>query len=138
MANKPVWLILGWSGVLPFLLLLLLAQWPTLAQEWSIEFVFIVYSGCILSFLSGSIWLTEHNVNWQGPTVYSNIITLLAFIAVVINETASIWMLSVGYLFILLLELRFKLFAKRPSSYKFMRIWLTNVVISCHILFALS
>lgn len=131
---KTIWGILGWSGVLPFLALVVLSHWPLVNLPWPPSHIFILYSACILSFLSGSIWLSTSSTKWSSPTSYSNLITLLAFVAALLSSQLSLLILSVGYFMVLLIEFRYELFQQRPHGYKSMRVGLTSVVILSHII----
>lgn len=134
MVKKHMWQVLGWSGVLPFVIFLFLTQVKVTHIPWSSSYLFIVYSACILSFLSGSVWLKGAIDKQQVPTLYSNVVTILAFACVILNNSWSFLLLIVGYITILAIEFRYDLFEQRPSGYKFMRVWVTNVVIACHVL----
>lgn len=132
MFHKPVWLLLGWSGILPFVIFMSLSLLLPSSSSWSPEYLFVVYSACILSFLSGSIWLTDSQKHWNSPTLYSNALTLLAFVCVVLNNSWSLALLIAGYASVLAVEFRYDLFAGRPKGYKLMRVGLTSIVIACH------
>lgn len=133
MLKTTKWWVLGWSGALPFIALLILSLWPVIDIAWPPTYMFILYSACILSFLSGSIWRPESSANYSIPTLSSNFITLVAFAAALLNSKVSLLLLCAGYLAIIFIEFRYELFEKWPSGYKSMRVRLTVLVALTHL-----
>lgn len=127
-----LWLLLGYAGLIPFIALALLSAFTDIQIGQSTHFVFTCYSAAILSFLAGTIWLQGQSKRLFSPTLCSNLITLLAFIALLLSYPVGVVLLLIGYLLVLWIELTFNLYANKPQGYKTMRQWLSIVVIVCH------
>lgn len=132
MQKSKLWIYLGYAGLLPFISLALLSAFSNIEIGLSTHFVFTCYSASILSFLAGSIWLQGQTQALFGPTLCSNLITLLAFISLLLSYPIGIVLLLIGYLIVFWIEIAFKLYANKPDGYKTMRSWLTVVVLLCH------
>ncbi|WP_144391877.1 DUF3429 domain-containing protein [Pleionea sediminis] len=82
--------ILGWLGVLPFII----SVWYTFQQSSFLgfypPFVFLVYSGTILAFLSGALWgriyEQENRTQRKRLLLMSNCFALLAFVGVLLSN----------------------------------------------------
>lgn len=132
MQKSKLWLYLGYAGLLPFVSLALLSAFTNIEIGLSTHFVFTCYSASILSFLAGSIWLQGQTQRLFGPTLCSNLITLLAFISLLLSYPIGIVLLLIGYLLVFWIEIAFNLYANKPDGYKTMRSWLTIIVVLCH------
>ena len=132
MQKQKLWLLLGYAGLIPFISLAGLSVFSDIEIGLSTHFVFTAYSACILSFLAGSIWLQGNTLRWFNPTLCSNLITLLAFISLLLSYPVGIVLLLIGYLLVFWLEIAFKLDTNKPEGYKTMRSWLTVIVMLCH------
>lgn len=133
MKNIKLWQILGYAGLIPFVSLTWLYVSGVTKVGLPISLVFICYSAAILSFMAGSLWLQKHDEQILMPTLCSNLVSLSAFLSILLVPWVSVLLLTISYLFLLGLEFGYKLFDNRPQGYKFMRIVLTTVVVSCHL-----
>lgn len=129
------WRALGVAGLVPFISLPLLNAASEVVIGQSNLFAFICYSSAILSFLAGTLWLQGKTSGGFSPTLCSNLITLLAFIALLLDQQIGLILLLIGYLLVFWLELHFKLFDPKPTGYKTMRAWLTVTVVLSHLAF---
>lgn len=145
---------LGYAGLVPFAALALLLWQPSLlpgsmlsgiealAQQHGYQ-AFLGYSAVILSFLGGIFW--GHALQAEGETrptlllVISNVFALVAWMALMLDSSiAALSLLAAGYLTLLAAEWRLSAtFPHLPqwslSSYLPMRIILTVVVVSLHV-----
>lgn len=81
--------ILGYAGLIPFVGLAFLT-WQGWPQAY---FYLLTYAALILSFLGGVVWLAtiQSNQHWL-IAVASNVVMLLAWLAVIFHESG--WALS--------------------------------------------
>lgn len=134
MIQFKLWQLLGYAGLIPFLFLTWLYLYGVTKIGLAISFVFICYSAVIMSFISGSLWLQRHEDGMIMPSLGSNLLSLLAFFSILQTPIVSLILLSLGYLLLIGLELIYDVYQHRPEGYKKMRIVLTVVVVSCHLL----
>lgn len=134
MKDIKLWRVLGFAGLIPFVACTWLYSIGIMKLGVSIVYVFTCYSAIILSFMSGSIWLQQHDEKVLAPTVLSNLFSLLAFLCLLLEPRIALSVLAVAYLLLLIFEVFYDLFKDKPSEYKSMRIWLTIVVVLCHAL----
>lgn len=141
--------ILGYAGVIPFLLGIYFSTGNfNVGIHKSLPF--IAYSAVILSFLAGSLWKVhmihpcesnekqrmylEHD-SFSQQQIVSNIISVLAFLCILISPEISLILLALGYLFIWFYERRINginSFDELPENYLSMRTHLTLIVFSLH------
>ncbi|WP_371376007.1 DUF3429 domain-containing protein [Thalassotalea aquiviva] len=126
--------LLGYAGLLPFLLCLgQQMHWlPSFIEQP--EHVFRYYSSTILAFLAGSLWLRAPNS--LTPTI-SNVFALIAFSALLSPLPLAIVFLALA--FVALYGYEFYVLAQQDKSkpclsYKCMRLALTLIVVSSHML----
>lgn len=132
MKDNRLWLKLGYAGLLPFIGLTWLSVKSDIVIGISTNFAFACYSAAILSFLAGTLWLEREGQQTFGPTLCSNLLTLLAFISLLLSYPIGLVLLLIGHLLMFWCELTYGLFSDKPQGYKVMRIWLTTIVVVCH------
>lgn len=135
MQNRPVMLMLGYAGLLPFYAFLLgawqLKDWPAAISVQG----FVIYSLGILCFLAGTLWGRVQTV--EQPSIsrllVSNGLVLFAVAAVL---TAKAWLASVALMTAYLALLWYERGAETlPIWYQLMRRNLTLGVVAAHGLF---
>ena len=135
MQNRPVMLMLGYAGLLPFYAFLLgawqLRDWPAAISVQG----FVIYSLAILCFLAGTLWGRVQTI--EQPSIsrllVSNGLVLFAVAAVL---TAKAWLAAVALMTGYLALLWFERGAERlPDWYATMRRNLTLGVVLAHGLF---
>lgn len=127
--------ILGYLGLIPFMICLLLSLLNLSFYNIEPHTVFIYYSVAILSFLSGSLWHCGQQSNHTMVIILSNIICLFAFACLLLPVNNSLLVLPFGYFILLLTEQTIaKKLAWYTSSYLSMRIILTLIVSGFHII----
>lgn len=134
MKHIKLWQILGYSGLIPFIALTWLYLYGVTKLGVAIDFVFICYSAVILSFMAGSLWLQRHEDGMIMPSLGSNLLSLLAFVSILQTPHIALILLTFGFLLLIGLEFIYDLFNHRPDGYKRMRVLLTAIVVSCHLL----
>ncbi|WP_181902135.1 DUF3429 domain-containing protein [Thalassotalea euphylliae] len=146
------WPSLGYLGLIPFVFTLILTSVGITLPAISPVQLFIAYSACILSFLAGTLWLngeaittgataqgktqelaTGNQVTNKSASIFSNVITLLAFACLLLPTPIAIGGLAIGFCLLLVLEFKWQLFTGKPAGYKMLRVVLTAVVVSCHV-----
>ena len=99
--------LLTYAGATPFILLSFLAVVDiNYLFDKSISSIFILYAAIILSFVSGMQFayaLLQHNRSKQ-LLVTSNIIALVAWLAVLINFKLGLCLLIIGYIITLYID----------------------------------
>ncbi|ERM61388.1 DUF3429 domain-containing protein [Vibrio cyclitrophicus] len=132
---------LGYMGLVPFLLGLLLSLTDNQFFNLSGETLFITYSVVILSFLSGILWGNGiENFKIQSSNnalILSNVIVLAAWLAVLLGEQKEFittLILLVGYISVWRAERSMKEQNKSegPDGYFEMRTRLTSSVVLMH------
>jgi hypothetical protein len=122
--------MLGLLGILPFLFALF---WPSLL-------VFKIYSLAILAFLAGNWWSTallgrSQTIKQIVPVILlSNVVVLVACVAVLLEHTLALVVLAVLYLVLLIGEGLLPSFEKQPEYYRTMRLVVSTLVGLLHIL----
>lgn len=126
------WQWLGYAGLLPFIIFLLLSELPSQNIAINPQQCFIFYSGSILCFLSGTLWISSNDKIKQQLT--SNLFCLLAFLCFILPIKYALFILPLGYFLLLLAEYRFNSDVHNSFStpYFFMRFTLTVSVIFLH------
>jgi len=126
--------LLGYLGLIPFILCLLLSLVNLSFYSVEPHTVFIYYSVAILSFLSGSLWHCGQQSSHTMAIILSNIICLFAFACLLLPVNNSLLVLPFGYFILLLTEQTMaKKLAWYTSSYLSMRTFLTLIVSGLHI-----
>lgn len=96
---KPIHLLLGYSGLIPFfgLAYLHVGGWPMALP------ILLGYATLILSFLGGSLWMASivFNLHCQAA-LFSNLIMLLSWVALMLHASQGI-LIMVSTLMALLL-----------------------------------
>ncbi|AWL11599.1 hypothetical protein HMF8227_01118 [Saliniradius amylolyticus] len=132
-----MYLLLGWAGILPFVILSAgsVFGWlpPTLATQW-----FSLYSLVILSFMAGTQWgwAVKHQ---HAPTPHLLSVTpvVLAFLLaaigdlVIISTPVELAILSGLFVWLWIYD---RLLFREHSHYLKLRLHLTTVVVACHIM----
>lgn len=141
---------LGYLGLTPFLFCLAVMLHSKIfgqgLQGASIlgfygPYVFIAYSGVILSFLSGTLWsqarLSQQATLAQSAIVFSNLVALMVWFSLLIIYISPIFtimavcLLMAGFLSLLYFE-RF-LVVEADENYRSMRVRLTAIVCIAHL-----
>jgi hypothetical protein len=127
------WQLLGYLGLLPFIAFLYLsvnAENPNITAQQA----FVAYSAIIVSFIAGTLWRKDdHHINQQ---ITSNTLSLIAFLALLIERDLSLIILVFSFLFLFIYEQKLAKGTQQNNlnaNYMKMRFWLTLIVVSLHI-----
>lgn len=125
------WLSLGYLGLLPFIICLVLV---ILGRNWQSDAlqVFIFYSAIILSFLSGTLWQVNTKASKPKQQIISNIFCLMAFLSLLIVKQVALITLALSYLLLFIYERHLIQSSQSPNSYLKMRLKLTTIVVLLH------
>lgn len=131
------WQTLGYAGLLPFFIATFAHFQQSDLFGLSAAQVFIAYSACILSFMSGAVWGRTLSLVDNSKThfmrIHSNVFALAAFFALLYQQQGiSLLILTLGYSLILLLEINHFSSQQSPRGYHNMRVRLTLTVIALH------
>ncbi len=141
-SEKTIWLGLGYSGLLPFIITTVMS-WAGWVTPWlDPEFAFISYSAIILSFLAGTLWgrvLSLYASNNIGNLlILSNLYALLAWFSLLLSVPAvGLVTLSFGYFSLLRFEKRCQNLHV-DQEYHRMRVRLTSVALLSHLLMLIN
>ena len=133
---------LGLLGLVPFLVILLPFFGMDRLLSFTIPFLFTCYSATILSFLAGVLWgrvlADDDSLLTFFILIFSNAMALFSWAGLLLYEASrasSLLLLMLGYLFILLAELRYRrrIFHKLDSGYFRLRVLLTGTVLVLHV-----
>lgn len=133
---------LGLLGLVPFFVILLPFFGMERLLSVSIPFLFTCYSATILSFLAGVLWgrvlADDDSLLTFFILIFSNAMALFSWAGLLLYEASrasSLLLLMLGYLFILLAELRYRrrIFHKLDSGYVRLRVLLTGTVLVLHV-----
>lgn len=132
---------LGYLGLLPFYMCLLLSQIVNNEQLEphslivSIQQAFVFYSAIILSFMSGTLWQKETSKKQVKLQLLSNVLCLIAFACLLMPVFYALIILPIAYAGLLLTEhlLRFQQQITLTASYIKMRLILTLLVVLSHV-----
>ncbi len=109
-----VHIILGWAGIIPFVVAVGHAFQSEMLFGFNPVFVFVSYSVVILSFMSGALWgmsvNLECNATRTGLLVLSNLACLSGWAALLsapVSLLYPLFLLPLGYLSVLLTEIRY-------------------------------
>jgi hypothetical protein len=142
MKSIKTWQWLGFAGLLPFIILSVLAfNHSLLAPEHTI-LGFVSYSAVILSFVAGSLWgkavILTLDDNIAKLLIISNIIALASWIALLTPFVLSaLILLASGHLYLLYVEFKAKQLST-TNGYLTLRTILTSVAVTCHVVVMLS
>lgn len=142
--------LLGYLGLFPFLLCLTVMLSSVIFGEGlhsaSIlgfygPYVFIAYSGVILSFLTGTLWsqarLSQHATLAKSAIVFSNLLALMAWFCLLIIYISpiltimAVCLLMAGFISVLYFE--HFLAVEADANYRNMRVRLTVIVCGAHL-----
>lgn len=140
-AVKKISTYLGYLGLLPFYICLLLSQIVNNEQLEphslivSIQQAFVFYSAIILSFMSGTLWQKETSKKQVKLQLLSNVLCLIAFACLLMPVFYSLIILPITYVGLLFTEylLRFQQQITLAASYIKMRLILTLLVVLSHV-----
>ena len=158
----PLTSLLGDLGVLPFVLLAgLMVQAALSGLGWysavlfglSAAQGFMAYSAVVLSFLAGALWERSRLAQSDGPTgqaraliLLSNLVALVAWSCLLLFSVApnimilTICLLALSYISLLWVERSSQAFSSTRAlfggSYESMRLRITLIVVSGHLLVA--
>ena len=133
---------LGLLGLVPFLVILLPFFGMDRLLSFTMPFLFTCYSATILSFLAGVLWgrvlADDDSLLTFFILIFSNAMALFGWAGLLLYEASrasSLLLLMLGYLFILLAELRYRrrIFHKLDSGYFHLRVLLTGTVLALHV-----
>ncbi|WP_299669023.1 DUF3429 domain-containing protein [uncultured Psychromonas sp.] len=130
---------LGYLGLLPFYICLLLSQIVNNEQlephslMVSIQQAFIFYSAIILSFMSGTLWQKETSKKKVKLQLLSNILCLIAFACLLMPVFYALIILPITYVGLLLTEYLLRFQQQITASYIKMRLILTLLVVLSHV-----
>ena len=145
--QPPTFIALGYLGLLPFaislgVILAAAVSGPGVHSAALLglyaPYVFIAYSACILSFLSGAVWrdnTAEHGA--ASLLVISNVLAVLAWLcllAIQVSQMLTLLAIAVlmsGYLMLLWAE---RMVPEVDDRYTAMRVKLTAWVVAMHLL----
>ncbi|MBB1361272.1 MULTISPECIES: DUF3429 domain-containing protein [Shewanella] len=142
MKSIKTWQWLGFAGLLPFIILSVLAFNHSLLAPEHTMLGFVSYSAVILSFVAGTLWgkavILTLDDNIAKLLIISNIIALACWIALLTPFALSaLILLASGYLYLLYIEFKAKQLST-TTSYLTLRTILTSAAVVCHIIVMLS
>lgn len=121
---------LGYLGLLPFMVALGLFV-SDLQQQAQTAFIF--YSAVILSFIAGTLWQPMQGKAKGKQQILSNLFSLTAFGALLLEKWLAVLVLAMGYLLLYWYERRGAIVPSRSESYLRMRGHLTFTVVAMHL-----
>ena len=133
---------LGLLGLVPFLVILLPFFGMDRLLSFTMPVLFRCYSATILSFLAGVLWgrvlADDDSLLTFFILIFSNAMALFSWAGLLLYEASrasSLLLLMLGYLFILLAELRYRrrIFHKLDSGYFRLLVLLTGTVLVLHV-----
>ncbi|WP_445776664.1 DUF3429 domain-containing protein [Shewanella sp.] len=142
MKHINTWQWLGFAGLIPFVVLSLLAFNHSLLSAEHVLLGFISYSAIILSFMAGALWgkavITVLDDNIAKLLIISNVIAIGCWVALLTPfELSALILLLSGYVYLLYVEFRSTQIAT-TARYMTLRTVLTSVVAICHVVVMLS
>lgn len=129
--------LLGYAGLLPFILALAMQLLDRQLFSLQAIAVFTTYSAVILSFLAGALWGRGLFMSGEGGArlllVCSNFVALLAWGSILLNvEGPALLLLSAGFVVVFTIE-----WSRREglaNAYFGLRLQLTLIVMALHLL----
>lgn len=129
--------LFGLLGLIPFVALgALFPLWPEIYHD-KIQQSFALYGAIILAFMAGALWLPSiiDSDNNQQPAVATAILlSLIAFLALLLPTKMALGVTAVGFLLLLVTETLQHWILLYPGWYWSLRIMLTAAVVFCHLL----
>lgn len=125
---------LGYLGLAPFILIFAFGTYSEELLNVSAIKVFIFYSAIILSFIAGTLWRKLSNKASIKLQILSNIFSLLAFLTLLLPNYIALVALAKIYLLTLLCEYHFDQADPENYDYLQLRMHLTALVVSMHII----
>ncbi|WP_077340097.1 DUF3429 domain-containing protein [Pseudocolwellia agarivorans] len=126
--------VLGYAGLIPFIVCLLLVQYSPHDFLIAPLQAFIFYSAIIFSFIAGSLWRSNSSIHHKHTQIISNILCLYAFVCLFLSTFYALLFLSFGYFILFIAE--YLITKSKPntetSSYLKMRLILTILVNLLH------
>jgi hypothetical protein len=123
---------LGYAGLIPFVVLMLLSAWPVW-PELQAPVLFQRYSAIILAFMAGVLWpVWSQQAPLRPLAVFAVSIPVLSFLAGVFPDA---WLIAIELLLFLCLRLGERWFGLDQlyhPAYLKLRQRLTRVVVLCH------
>lgn len=129
-ASTPLWKILGFSGIVPFVLALLAAWFDYTPFDLAPLQLFVYYSVGILCFMAGTLWQQHLSTHQPRYLIFSNIICLLAIASLALASTPAIGLLGLLYLMLWKVEASANL--PQPPNYNAMRKQISCIVAALH------
>ncbi|MDG2187822.1 MAG: DUF3429 domain-containing protein [Hyphomicrobiales bacterium] len=97
------------SGVLPFLIILVLSLFKIYPNLFDYQFMIFTYSAIIISFISGSHWGIVIDVpDRKRIKIESNIITLIAWLCVLVDSIHTLIVLIFCFIYLQYIDIRLK------------------------------
>ncbi|GGD49003.1 DUF3429 domain-containing protein [Lacimicrobium alkaliphilum] len=133
-AIHPALRILGYAGLIPFVILPLIYWQPWWPSELHAVVLFQLYSCLILGFMAGVLW----PVLYQAETslqrgVWAVSIVVASFVSFVLLAQAALLIQAGLFLLLRLYEVHQQLDKVFPTGYAVLRNRLTAIVIVCHL-----
>lgn len=128
------WQLLGYLGLIPFLVCLWLFEYPSNNLLFDPQQAFIFYSAIILSFLAGSLWQKNTLTKHSTINIISNIYCLYAYFCLFLPLIYALIILPIGYLSLFVVEHTLCSKKEHPYTkpYFMMRLVLTLLVSLFH------
>jgi len=128
--------MLGYMGLLPFIICLSLVQFIGSPSILDPQAGFVIYSAIILSFLSGTLWRKASYPSHPALQITSNIFCLFACLCLLLPVFYGLLLLPLGYLTLLLTEYHLCMNKDKNFTriYFNLRLILTLTVCSLHAL----
>lgn len=130
--------ILGYLGVIPFIYALVFFNENILGSNVTGQYLFVVYSIGILSFVSGTLW--QPNKDEANTPFISNVFCLFAVFAIFLPLNLGLLWLASCYVLLWYSELKLTQSQRITHSreYMVMRRRLTMLVVTFHIIALLN
>ncbi|MEP4889247.1 MAG: DUF3429 domain-containing protein [Aliiglaciecola sp.] len=124
--------ILGYAGLIPFIMLPFFILWETVSYFEGVDF-FIQYSAIILSFLGGVLWFDGINKERSVTLLYMAMLpSIIAWLSVIwLPPVIALITLACSYTLVIFYEFKLSTLA---SWYRSLRIRLTAITIGSHLM----
>lgn len=130
--KMPVLHILGYLGLVPFLLLTLLTFFP-LIPGWDALQLFQRYSAIILGFMAGVLWpVWSQRLSVWPLALFAVSLPVLSFLAGLLPTAATLFVELLLFLLLRVGERWFEIDEQYHPAYLQLRKQLTTVVVACH------
>lgn len=97
------------SGILPFLIILVLSLFQIYPIPLDYQFIFSTYSVIIISFIAGSHWGIAKNIsNGKRIKIESNLITLIAWACILWNSIYAWVVVILCFIYLQYIDLRLR------------------------------